>query len=100
MHIMHNLTLWLALRAPWRDATQLCEQADVRASEPRGARSAILVYLLYILNLPKLPMTTEQKTPNMGKIQAKCDQTAKSVAGYKWSRKVAIFGMVKEKGLT
>ena len=57
-------------------------------------------YLLYILNLPKLPMTTEQKTPNMGKIQAKCDQTAKSVAGYKWSRKVAIFGMAKEKGLT
>ena len=45
-------------------------------------------------------MTTEQKTPNMGKIQAKCDQTAKSVAGYKWSRKVAIFGMAKEKGLT
>ena len=42
-----------------------------------------LYYLLYILNLPKLPMTTEQKTPNMGKIQAKCDQTAKSVAGYK-----------------
>ena len=36
----------------------------------------------------------------MDKIQRKCDQTAKSVAGYKWSQKVAIFGMVKEKGQT
>ena len=32
--------------------------------------------------------------------QAKCDQTFKPVAGYKWSQKSAIFGKVKEKGLT
>ena len=32
--------------------------------------------------------------------QAKSDQTAKSVAGYKWTQKVVIFGKVKENGLT
>ena len=32
--------------------------------------------------------------------QAKSDQTFKAVAGYKWSRNFAIFGKVKEKGLT
>ena len=36
----------------------------------------------------------------MGKIQEKSDQTFKTVAGYKWSQKVAIFGKVEEKGLT
>ena len=32
--------------------------------------------------------------------QAKSDQTFKPVGGYKWSQKSAIFGKVKEKGLT
>ena len=36
----------------------------------------------------------------MGKKQAKSDQTLTSVAGYKRSRKVVIFGKVLEKGLT
>ena len=56
--------------------------------------------LLYILNLLKLPMTTKQKIPNMGKIPAKSDQFSITVAGYKWSREVVIFGKVTEKGST
>ena len=36
----------------------------------------------------------------MGKIQPKSDQFSQSVAGYKWTRKSAIFGQVTEKGQT
>ena len=36
----------------------------------------------------------------MGKKQANSEQTFKSVAGYKWTRKSAIFGQVTEKSLT
>ena len=57
-------------------------------------------YLLYVLNLMKLKGTTKQKIPNMGKIQTKSHYTFKSVAGYKWSQKSAVFSKVKEKGLT
>ena len=38
--------------------------------------------------------------PPPGKIQEKSDQTFTTVAGYKWSQKIAIFGKVEEKGLT
>ena len=55
-------------------------------------------YLLYVLKLLTLSGTTKQKTPNMGKIQAKCVQFSITVAGYKWSREVVIFGKVTEKG--
>ena len=65
-----------------------------------GHRAGEVYYLLYILNLLTLSGTTTQKTPNMGKKQAKSDQTLTSVAGYKWSQKSAIFGKVLEKGLT
>ena len=57
-------------------------------------------YLLYVLKLLTLSGTTKQKTPNMGKKQAKSDQFSQSVAGYKWSQKVAIFRRVEEKGPT
>ena len=56
--------------------------------------------LLYVLNLLTLSGTTTQKIPNMGKIQAKSDQTLTSVAGHKWAQKSDIFGKVLEKGLT
>ena len=59
-----------------------------------------LQYLLYVLKLLIIARATSWKTPNMGKIQAKRDQFPASVGGYKWSQKSAIFGMVKEKGLT
>ena len=36
----------------------------------------------------------------MDRNKAKSDQLLQSVAGYKWSQKVAIFGKVEEKGLT
>ena len=58
------------------------------------------IYLLYVLKLLTLPGTTKQKTPHMGRKYAKSHQTFKSVAGYKWSQKVAIFGKVEGKGLT
>ena len=44
--------------------------------------------------------TTKQKSPNMGKKQAKSDQFSQSVVGYKWPREVVIFGKVTEKGQT
>ena len=47
-------------------------------------------YLLYILNLLKLPMATTLKTPNMGIFP-------EPPAGCRWSQKAAIFGKVKEK---
>ena len=65
-----------------------------------AGHSGQLYHLLYILNLPKLPMATSRKSPNMVRKQAKSDKTFKAVAGYKWSQKSAIFGKVKEKGLT
>jgi hypothetical protein len=40
------------------------------------------------------------KTPNKGIKQVKSDQTFQSVAGYKWTQKVTIFGKVIEKGQT
>ena len=55
------------------------------------------IYLLYVLNLLTLSGTTKQKSPNMGKKQAKSDQFSQSVVGYKWSREVVIFGKVTEK---
>ena len=57
-------------------------------------------HLLYVLKLLTLSGTTKQKTPNMGKIHAKCVQFSITVAGYKWSQKVAIFGNVTEKDCT
>ena len=54
--------------------------------------------LLYILNLLTLPGTSKQKTPNMVRKQPKSDQF--SITGYKWPRKVGIFGKVTEKGYT
>ena len=66
------------------------------ADEVRG----IVSYLLYVLKLLIIARATCRKTPNMVKKQAKSDQTAKSVTGYKWSRKVTHFCKVKEKGLT
>jgi hypothetical protein len=43
---------------------------------------------------------TKWKTPYNGMKQVKSDKTFKSVAGYKWSQKVTIFGKVIEKDRT
>ena len=56
-------------------------------------------YLYYISNLLKL-RATNQKTPNFLIWSENSDQTSKPRSDYKWSRKVAFFGNVKEKGLT
>ena len=61
---------------------------------------SVIINLLYVLNLLTLSGTTKQKSPNMGKKQAKSDQFSQSVVGYKWSREVVIFGKVTEKGQT
>ena len=64
------------------------------------ASVSMTLYLLYVLKLLTLSGTTKQKTPNMGKIHAKCVQFSITVAGYKWSQKVAIFGNVTENDCT
>jgi hypothetical protein len=43
-------------------------------------------------------MATRWKTPNKGIKLVKSDQIFQSVAGYKWSQKVTIFGKIIEKG--
>ena len=71
-----------------------------KKDEHRNIVTLVLINLLYVLKLLTLSGTTKQKTPNMGKKQAKNDQFSQSVAGYKWSQKVAIFRRVEEKGPT
>ena len=50
--------------------------------------------------LAEITKATIRKTPNMGKKQVKSDQFSITVASYKWSREVVIFGKVTEKGST
>ena len=57
----------------------------------------LTLYLLYILNL----IFNKLENSKYGqKKQAKSHQISKTVGGYKWSRKAAIFGKVTEKGQT
>ena len=56
--------------------------------------------IIYYIYFKLAEITNGNELENMGDVQAKSDQTAKSVAGYKWSQKVAVFGKLIEKGQT